>query len=90
MIPFIGLRYYHAQNEPRYQFKYIDKAFFRAMLQQVASSAYRCEGVVFWDWGTFGGPNYANDGTDVWSTSAPWYVATFVFFSAPADAGGPR
>lgn len=83
LIPFIGLRYYHEEQASTYYFKYIDATFFQAVLNQVTRTSYGCEGAVYWDWGPFGGPGYADDGSDVWSTSHPWYTVTSSFFKAP-------
>jgi len=82
VAPYVGLRFYHSQ--PPYLNTYVDAGFFQKMLATVSNPNYSCEGAVFWDWGPFGGPAYANDGTDVWNTSAPWYTSTFQYFSAPS------
>jgi hypothetical protein len=80
-VPFIGLRYYH--GAPATLNHLVEQPLFQAMVTTISSPQFNCEGAVYWDWGAFGGPNYANDGTDTWNTSAPWYLATFAHFSAP-------
>jgi hypothetical protein len=99
LIPFIGLRYY---NDARirhgvcmsgsYQGRFVDASFFSKMLQLI-TQRFSADGIVYWDWGGYGGPTVkdvsgnavtctANDGSNVWSTSAPWYVTTFSLFVA--------
>jgi hypothetical protein len=93
VAPFIGLRYYFVDGgtcarDPHLN-RYVEAPFFRAMLSLVTDPAYGCEGVVYWDFGAFGGPGLsggipnADDGTDVWSNDHPWVTTTFSFFEAP-------
>ncbi len=82
VIPYLGLRYYDNIGST-YRYKYVEAPFFQTMLDTVTAPKYGLAGAVYWDFAGYGGPGYANDGTDVWNANANWYQLTFSYFKAP-------